>query len=122
VSFSSATATGDSGKWSFRSHKPSPCRIRLPGLRDSNVIAGVRGLAEWPVRGLSICGTVASGFFPELPKARSTSSICSRKQPGRWLHAQLKTFVDYARAHKAVIIFDSAYAAIFPILLYRGLL
>ena len=54
-----------------------------------------------------------NNFFPELPKQHvDIIYICSPNNPTGTVatHEQLKEFVDYAREHKAVIIFDAAYA------------
>ncbi len=56
----------------------------------------------------------ANGFFPALPEHEvDIIYLCSPNNPTGAVatHAQLKTFVDYARQHDAVIIFDAAYAA-----------
>jgi len=55
-----------------------------------------------------------NGFFPELPKEKvDIIYLCSPNNPTGAVatREQLKTFVDYAAANKAVIIFDAAYAA-----------
>jgi len=87
-----------------------------PVYVDSNVIAGRTG--DWNGKGFD--GFVympcneSNGFFPELPKGKvDLIYICSPNNPTGAVatKSQLKTFVDYARANKAVIIFDSAYSA-----------
>ncbi|GMW00736.1 MAG: LL-diaminopimelate aminotransferase [Candidatus Hydrogenedentota bacterium] len=87
-----------------------------PVYVDSNVIAGRTGL----VQGVQYQGIVympcnaENGFFPDLPKQKvDIIYICSPNNPTGAVATkeQLKTFVDYALEHKAVIIFDSAYAA-----------
>ena len=58
--------------------------------------------------------TEENGFFPELPTGKvDVIYICSPNNPTGAVatKGQLKTFVDYANEHKAVILFDSAYAA-----------
>ena len=53
-------------------------------------------------------------FFPDLPKKPvDIIYICSPNNPTGAVatRAQLKKFVDWARGHKAVIIFDCAYGA-----------
>jgi LL-diaminopimelate aminotransferase len=58
--------------------------------------------------------TEENDFFPVLPEGKvDLIYICSPNNPTGAVatHAQLKVFVDYARANQAVILFDSAYAA-----------
>jgi LL-diaminopimelate aminotransferase len=58
--------------------------------------------------------TEENGFFPDVPDQKvDIIYLCSPNNPTGAVatHAQLKTFVDYAHAHDAVIIFDAAYAA-----------
>lgn len=53
-----------------------------------------------------------NGFIPEVPKTKvDLIYLCSPNNPTGAVmnHNQLKEFVDYARANKAIIIFDSAY-------------
>lgn len=57
--------------------------------------------------------TEENGFVPELPSSKvDLIYLCSPNNPtgAVMTHQQLKEFVDYARANKAVIIFDSAYS------------
>ena len=87
-----------------------------PVYVDSNVIAGrsagakgsqYEGLVYMPC-------TAENGFFPELPKGKvDLVYLCSPNNPTGAVATkeQLKRFVDYALAHKAVIIYDAAYAA-----------
>ncbi len=87
-----------------------------PVYVDSNVIAGrSRGASGGQYEGFVYMPcTVENGFFPEVPKGKvDLIYLCSPNNPTGAVatHAQLKQFVDYAREHKAVIIFDSAYAA-----------
>lgn len=54
-----------------------------------------------------------NGFFPLVPKQKvDLIYLCSPNNPTGTVatHEQLKTFVDYARANDAVIIFDAAYS------------
>jgi LL-diaminopimelate aminotransferase len=87
-----------------------------PVYVDSNVIAGRTGLwKDGRFEGLVYmpCNE-SNGFFPGVPKGKvDLIYICSPNNPTGAVatKAQLKAFVDYAREHKAVIIFDSAYAA-----------
>ena len=58
--------------------------------------------------------TQANGFVAPLPAAHADLIyLCSPNNPtGTALtKAQLQTWVDYARAHKSIILFDSAYEA-----------
>ncbi|MDZ4859746.1 MAG: LL-diaminopimelate aminotransferase [Candidatus Hydrogenedentes bacterium] len=87
-----------------------------PVYVDSNVIAGRTG--AWNGSGFDglvyMPCTAANGFFPDVPQGKvDLIYICSPNNPTGAVatRAQLKTFVDYARQNKAVIIFDSAYAA-----------
>lgn len=87
-----------------------------PVYVDSNVIAGrTGGNANGQYEGLVYMPcTEANGFFPAVPDHKvDLIYLCSPNNPTGAVatHAQLKAFVDYARAHKAVIIFDAAYAA-----------
>ena len=53
-------------------------------------------------------------FFPDLPSQKvDLIYICSPNNPTGAVASkeQLKTFVDYANEHKAIIFYDSAYAS-----------
>lgn len=87
-----------------------------PVYVDSNVIAGRTGTSDHG----TYAGLVymrcdeSNGFFPSVPDRKvDLIYLCSPNNPTGAVatHDQLRTFVDYARKHKAVIIFDSAYAA-----------
>ena len=87
-----------------------------PVYVDSNVIFGRTGMAgESGYEGLVYMPcTEENGFFPELPDRKvDLIYICSPNNPTGAVanKEQLKKFVDYANEHKAVIFFDSAYAA-----------
>ena len=87
-----------------------------PVYVDSNVISGRTGLAgEDGYEGLVYMPcTEENGFFPELPKSKvDLIYLCSPNNPTGAVatREQLKLFVDYAREHKAIILFDSAYAS-----------
>lgn len=87
-----------------------------PVYVDSNVIAGRTGKAvEGQYDGIVYMPcTEANGFFPELPADKvDLIYICSPNNPIGSVAtvSQLQTFVDYAREHRAVIIFDAAYCA-----------
>lgn len=86
-----------------------------PVYVDSNVIAGRTGLAKnGQYEGLVYMPcTEDNDFFPELPRQKvDLIYICSPNNPTGTVATkeQLQSFVDYAREHKAVIIFDAAYA------------
>jgi LL-diaminopimelate aminotransferase len=86
-----------------------------PVYVDSNVIAGRTGAAkEGGYEGLVYLPcTAENGFFPEVPNRKvDLIYICSPNNPTGAVatRAQLKAFVDYARANRAVILFDSAYS------------
>ena len=87
-----------------------------PVYVDSNVISGRTGLAgDDGYEGLVYMPcTEENGFFPELPKSKvDLIYLCSPNNPTGAVATrdQLKLFVDYAREHKAIILFDSAYAS-----------
>ena len=87
-----------------------------PVYVDSNVISGRTGEAtDGCYDGLVYMPcSEENGFFPALPEGMvDLIYICSPNNPTGAVATrdQLKTFVDYARANKSVIIFDSAYAA-----------
>jgi len=87
-----------------------------PVYVDSNVIFGRTGDAgESGYDGLVYMPcTEQNGFFPELPDRKvDLIYICCPNNPTGAVATkeQLKKFVDYANEHKAVIFFDSAYAA-----------
>ncbi len=87
-----------------------------PVYVDSNVIAGRTGAwKDGRFEGLVYMPcTEENGFFPELPMGKvDLIYLCSPNNPTGAVATkeQLAKFVAYARANKAVIIFDSAYAA-----------
>ena len=87
-----------------------------PVYVDSNVIGGRTGVSnKGQYEGLVYMNcTEENGFFPALPEGKvDLIYLCSPNNPTgavATIH-QLKEFVDYALEHKAVIIFDAAYAA-----------
>ena len=88
-----------------------------PVYVDSNVMAGRAGTAgddgRWSKIVYLPC-TAANGFIPALPQTvPDMIYLCYPNNPtGTTLtKAQLKTWVDYALANKALILFDSAYEA-----------
>ena len=86
-----------------------------PVYVDSNVIAGrTRGGSDGLYDGFVYMPcTEENGFFPELPEQHvDLIYLCSPNNPTGAVGtiSQLKGFVDYAREHRAIIIFDAAYA------------
>jgi len=87
-----------------------------PVYVDSNVIGARTGEGvDGQYQGLVYMNcTEENGFFPSLPKGKvDLIYLCSPNNPTgavATIH-QLKEFVDYALEHKAVILFDAAYAA-----------
>ena len=87
-----------------------------PVYVDSNVISGRTGEAtDAGYEGLVYMPcTEENGFFPDLPDRKvDLIYICSPNNPTGAVATkeQLKTFVDYANDHKAIIFYDSAYAS-----------
>lgn len=87
-----------------------------PVYVDTNVMAGrTGGWKEGRYEGLYyIEGTKANGFVPAPPAAdMDLIYLCFPNNPTGQAatHAQLKEWVDYAREHKALILFDAAYEA-----------
>lgn len=88
-----------------------------PVYVDSNVMAGRTGVKNdrGQYEGLVYMPcTAENGFFPELPEGKvDLIYLCSPNNPTGAVATrdQLQGFVDYALAHKAVILFDSAYAS-----------
>ena len=79
-----------------------------PVYVDTNVMSGRGDAIEY------LPCTAANGFVPELPKNDpDIIYLCYPNNPtGTTLtRDQLKQWVEYAREHKAVILFDSAYEA-----------
>lgn len=87
-----------------------------PVYVDSTVIAGRTGAgSEGQYAGIRYMPcTEENGFIPDLPPGKvDLIYLCSPNNPTGAVAtiSQLKIFVEYAREHKAVIIFDAAYAA-----------
>ncbi len=87
-----------------------------PVYVDSNVIAGRTGVCvDGQYGGLVYMPcTDENGFFPELPEGKvDLIYLCNPNNPTGAVatKAQLQKFVNYAREHKAVVIFDAAYCA-----------
>lgn len=88
-----------------------------PVYVDSNVISGRTG-EHVPEKGLykgllyMPCNE-DNGFIPDPPDEKADMIyLCSPNNPTGAVatHSQLKRFVDYARTHKAVIIYDASYS------------
>jgi LL-diaminopimelate aminotransferase len=88
-----------------------------PVYVDSNVMAGRTGEADELCRygGLSYLPiTAANGFTAEIPTEKvDLIYLCFPNNPTGAVasKAQLKAWVDYARANEALILFDAAYEA-----------
>jgi len=87
-----------------------------PVYVDTNVMAGRTGVfRNGRYEGLVyLDSTAANGFVPDLPtEPVDVIYLCFPNNPtgATATHAQLKAWVDYARAHKALILFDAAYEA-----------
>ncbi len=88
-----------------------------PVYVDTNVMAGHTGSADESGAYAGVvylpC-TPANGFVPEPPKEKvDIIYLCSPNNPtgATATRAQLKAWVDYALANKAIILFDAAYEA-----------
>ncbi len=87
-----------------------------PVYVDANAMAGRLGAydqGKWQ-RLITLPCTHENGFVPVLPERRvDVLYLCYPNNPtGAVLtHAQLKTIVDWARAHETLIIYDAAYKA-----------
>lgn len=85
------------------------CRVAVsdpvyPVYVDTNIMAG-RHIEYLPC-------TEATGFVPPLPREQADMIyLCSPNNPmgTAMTRAELKRWVDYAREHKSLILFDSAY-------------
>lgn len=88
-----------------------------PVYVDSNVVAGRSSgfdsaLGEYKNL-VYLAGTEENRFFPPPPEQKvDLIYLCSPNNPTGAVatHKQLQQYVDYAKKHKAVIIFDAAYA------------
>lgn len=87
-----------------------------PVYVDANAMAGRLGTYQdgrWEHLTLLPC-TFENGFVPPLPtqKVDVLYLCCPNNPTGTMLtHAQLKVFVDWAREHEAILIYDAAYKA-----------
>lgn len=93
------------------------CDPVYPVYVDTNAMAGRAGTFDgekWD-RLVYLPCTAENGFFPALPAGPAPDLIylCSPNNPTGTAatRAQLQTWVDYANAHDAVILYDSAYEA-----------
>lgn len=87
-----------------------------PVYVDSNVISGRTGYATRSgYEGLVYMPcTEENGFFPETPTGKvDLIYLCSPNNPTGAVATkeQLQKFVDYSNEHRAIIFYDSAYAA-----------
>lgn len=87
-----------------------------PVYVDSNVVGGrSTGFVDGQYKGLVYLeGNKENGFVPLPPKEKvDIIYLCFPNNPTGAVATkeQLKAFVDYARANKAVIIFDAAYSS-----------
>lgn len=87
-----------------------------PVYVDTNVMAGRTGKnTKGRYKGLVYLDcTAANGFVPDLPAAPvDVIYLCFPNNPtgATATREQLKAWVDYARANKALILFDAAYEA-----------
>ena len=88
-----------------------------PVYNDTNVMLGRTGDADEKGHYQGVvympC-TAANGFVPALPEEKvDIIYLCSPNNPTGTVATkeQLKTWVDYANAHQAIILFDAAYEA-----------
>jgi LL-diaminopimelate aminotransferase len=117
--FVSDGAKCDSGN--FQEIFASDIRVAIPDpvypvYVDTNVMAGRTGTAEdGRYSGLVYLeGNKSNGFIPELPSEPvDLIYLCFPNNPtgATATKAQLKAWVDYAKANKALILFDAAYEA-----------
>jgi LL-diaminopimelate aminotransferase len=88
-----------------------------PVYVDTNVMAGHTGLAaeSGAYEGiLYLPATPANGFFPSPPAEKADIIyLCSPNNPtgATARREQLAAWVEYARRHRAIILFDAAYEA-----------
>ncbi|MBN1998149.1 LL-diaminopimelate aminotransferase [candidate division KSB1 bacterium] len=88
-----------------------------PVYVDTNVIAGRTGLYNQETKQydgiIYMPCTEENGFFSDVPGQKvDLIYLCSPNNPTGAVATkmQLKSFVEYARTHKSVIIFDAAYS------------
>jgi LL-diaminopimelate aminotransferase len=117
--FVSDGAKCDSGN--FQEIFANDIRVAIPDpvypvYVDTNVMAGRTGKAEaGRYQGLTYLeGTRENGFIPDLPREPADLIyLCFPNNPtgATATKEQLKQWVDYAKANKALILFDAAYEA-----------
>jgi len=117
--FVSDGSKGDTGN--FQELFATELKIGIPDpvypvYVDTNVMAGRTGLArDGRYEGLTYLeGNAANGFVPSPPSfGLDLVYLCFPNNPTGAVatKAQLKAWVDWARAHKALILFDAAYSA-----------
>ena len=95
------------------------CDPVYPVYVDTNAMAGRAGDYDEGKQGWTkihyMPTTAENGFSPALPEGTvDVIYLCSPNNPtGTVLYAQqLKAWVDYANAHKSIILFDAAYEAL----------
>ncbi len=88
-----------------------------PVYVDSNVVSGRTGSYNTETGRYDgfvyLPGNSSNNFIPSVPEEKvDLIYLCSPNNPTGAVmnHEQLKEFVDYARRHKAIIIFDAAYS------------
>jgi LL-diaminopimelate aminotransferase len=95
------------------------CRIAIPDpvypvYLDTNVMAGRTGeYVDGRYRGIIYLDSTRDNYYvPDLPKKEvDLIYLCFPNNPtgSTITRAQLQTWVDYAREHRALILFDAAY-------------
>jgi len=101
--------------FSLNAHIAVPDPV-YPVYVDTNVMAGRTGACEnGRYSGLTYLEcTAANGFVPELPTGKvDCIYLCFPNNPtgATITREQLQRWVDYARANKALILYDAAYVA-----------
>lgn len=117
VSDGSKSDTGNIGDIFSSDNKVAITDPSYPVYVDTNAMAGRAGetgeTGAWSNIVYLPCNE-ANGFIPELPREQvDIIYLCYPNNPtGTTLtRGQLKTWVDYAREHKSIILFDAAYEA-----------
>jgi len=87
-----------------------------PVYLDTNVMAGRTGIFENGQYGnvIYLPCTEENRFIPQVPRAHADIIyLCSPNNPtgAAMTKEELKKWVDYAREHKSIILYDSAYEA-----------
>lgn len=117
VSDGSKSDTGNIGDIFSSDNKVAITDPSYPVYVDTNAMAGRAGepgeTGAWSNIVYLPCNE-ANGFIPELPREQvDIIYLCYPNNPtGTTLtRGQLKTWIDYAREHKSIILFDAAYEA-----------